>query len=205
MPTIDLAFELVGATIPLDHGYALYAALSRLVPALHGDRRMGVHPIRGRRAGPGVLSLLADSRLRIRLPSEDVASYLAVAGARLDLDGHTLRVGVPRVEPLVPAAHLAARLVTFRHALTADALLENVHRELVDLGIHGVPSLVPATREGYQDQPLRRVLRIKGKRIVGYALHLAGLTAEESIGLQEVGLGGRRRMGCGIFVPSCTR
>jgi len=32
-------------------------------------------------------------------------------------------------------------------------------------------------------------------------LHVNGLTAEESIKLQEIGLGGRRHMGCGIFVP----
>ena len=30
---------------------------------------------------------------------------------------------------------------------------------------------------------------------------VGGLTAEESICLQERGLGGRRRMGCGLFVP----
>ena len=47
MPVIDLAFELRGAEIPLDYGYALFAALSRVVPRLHGDRRVGVHPIRG--------------------------------------------------------------------------------------------------------------------------------------------------------------
>ncbi len=32
---IDLAFPLRGETLPLDHGYALFAASSRVVPALH--------------------------------------------------------------------------------------------------------------------------------------------------------------------------
>ena len=45
------------------------------------------------------------------------------------------------------------------------------------------------------------MLRIKGKRVIGYALQVAGLTAEESVRLQELGLGGRTRMGCGFFVP----
>jgi hypothetical protein len=39
MPVIDLAFVLVGRTVPMDHGYALFSALCRVVPALHGDRR----------------------------------------------------------------------------------------------------------------------------------------------------------------------
>ena len=39
------------------------------------------------------------------------------------------------------------------------------------------------------------------KEIVGFALRVEELTAEESIRLQEKGIGGRRRFGCGIFVP----
>jgi CRISPR-associated protein Cas6 len=45
------------------------------------------------------------------------------------------------------------------------------------------------------------VLRIQGRRIVGYALRVVGLTDEDSVRLQEEGLGGRRRMGCGVLVP----
>ena len=45
------------------------------------------------------------------------------------------------------------------------------------------------------------MIQIKDKSIVGYALRVVGLTAEESIRLQETGLGGRRRMGCGVFLP----
>ena len=117
MPIIDLRFVLVGTTIPLDHGYALFSALCRVVPTLHGDKRIGVHPIRGMRTAPGVLTLTEHSSLRLRLPSEEIAPYIALAGRELDLDGHRLRVGIPRVESLVPAANLASRLVTFRGAL----------------------------------------------------------------------------------------
>ncbi len=31
MPSIDLAFRLTGSAVPVDHGYALYAALSRIL------------------------------------------------------------------------------------------------------------------------------------------------------------------------------
>jgi CRISPR-associated protein Cas6 len=46
------------------------------------------------------------------------------------------------------------------------------------------------------------VLRIKEKRVVGFPLRVTGLTAEESITLQEQGLGGRSKMGCGFFMPT---
>ncbi len=44
--------------------------------------------------------------------------------------------------------------------------------------------------------------RIKEVRIVGFALLVEGLRPDESLRLQEVGLGGRRHLGCGVFVPA---
>lgn len=44
-------------------------------------------------------------------------------------------------------------------------------------------------------------MRIKDKMVVGFQVEVTQLTGEESITLQEQGIGGRRRMGCGIFVP----
>ncbi len=52
MPVIDLSFVLVGTTIPLDHGYILFSALCRVVPEMHGDLHVGVHPIRGQQTAP---------------------------------------------------------------------------------------------------------------------------------------------------------
>lgn len=201
MAVIDLSFVLVGTTIPLDHGYPLFSALCRIVPGLHGDRRVGVHPIRGRQTGPGILALDERSRLKIRLPAEEIAPYIVIAGKELDLDGHRLRIGIPQVESLVPAPNLAARLVTFRHAMDAETFEADIRRELARMEINATPQLLPGTRPEHIGQPIRRVLRIKERRIVGYPLRVVGLSAEESVRLQEEGLGGRRRMGCGVFSP----
>ncbi len=141
------------------------------------------------------------SRLKIRLPAEQIAPYIALAGKEVDLDGHRSRVGIPRVESLVAAPNLAARLVSFKHALTPEVFEADVRRELDRMQIGGTPALVPATNPKFAGQPLRRVLRIRDKRVVGYALRVKRLTAEESIQLQQRGLGGRRRMGCGVFLP----
>jgi CRISPR-associated protein Cas6 len=50
----------------------------------------------------------------------------------------------------------------------------------------------------------RRTLRIRNKEVVGYEVVLGKLAAEESLLVQSAGLGGRRRFGCGIFVPTRT-
>jgi len=47
----------------------------------------------------------------------------------------------------------------------------------------------------------RKTFRVHGKQVVGYALLVSELNAEEAIKLQENGLGGRRKMGCGFFEP----
>jgi CRISPR-associated protein Cas6 len=49
MPYVDLAFRLTGSKVPVDHGYALYSAISRLLPQIHEAKNIGVHPIRGTR------------------------------------------------------------------------------------------------------------------------------------------------------------
>jgi CRISPR-associated protein Cas6 len=205
MPIVDLAFALGGTSIPLDYGYALFGALSRIVPDLHGDRRIGVHPIRGIRAEPRRLTLVPQSRLRLRLPSEEIGRYLELGGRTLDLDGSRLIVGVPRVESLVAAPRLASRLVTIGRLIEPEEVAESLGRQLAGLGVEGELGLLPSPDPDRAGQPSRRVLRIKGRRIVGYAVSVSGLTAEGSLTLQEHGLGSRRRMGCGVFVPSGGR
>jgi len=200
MSVIDLAFDLAGTTIPLDYGYGLFSALCQVVPRLHGDRRVGVHPIRGVRLVPRWLTLVPQSRLRLRLPSEEIASYLALAGSRIELEGAFLSVGIPRVEPLRAATNLTSRLVTIGRLVEPGPFEESVRRQLASYGVSAVASFVPSTDLSRVGQPTRRVLRIKGRRIVGYALRVDGLTAEESLTVQENGLGSRRRMGCGVFV-----
>ena len=200
MPIIDLTFALRGTEIPLDAGYALFAAISRVVESIHGDRRIGVHPIRGMKLKPGRLTLVPESRLKLRLPSEEIGPYLPLAGSTLDLDGSRLRVGIPRTEALVPAPVVRSRLVTIGHRIEPEEFLASANRQLSEMGVQARAQFLPSPDPRYVGEPSRRVLAVKGRKVVGYPIVVAGLTAEESLTLQERGLGSRRRMGCGLFV-----
>lgn len=201
MAVIDLSFVIQGETVPLDHSYALYSALTGLVPEIHSDLRIGVHPFKGFRLGPGLLGLNPESRLRLRVDSERIGDLLPVAGSFLNLNDHLISVGVPRVEALTPSANLASRMVTLKGKLEADSFLDAIKRLFAERGLGGIPSLVPSDPREPDSPPMRRIVRIQGRSVVGFALRVNGLTAEESILLQEEGLGGRRHMGCGIFLP----
>lgn len=190
MPTVDLAFRLMGTRIAVDHGYALFAAVNRLIPELHDAQDIGLHPIRGRFDGNGCLVLSPASRLIIRVPDERIREFLKLAGKTLEVDGNRFRVGVPEVRTLRPAAALFARLVTIKGFMEAEEFIEAAKRQLETM------SVTAALQLGE-----RRTLRIKDKQVVGFELLASGLDAEGSIKLQEIGIGGRRRMGCGVFVP----
>jgi CRISPR-associated protein Cas6 len=210
MTKVDVQFRITGTEIPADHGYHLLAAISKILPSLHGDDEVGVHAISGRFVGGRRLALTERSRLTIRLSPDRVAEVLPLAGKSLDVGGSPIRVGVPQMHALMPAARLYSRLVVIKGFLEPTDFLEAARRQLESLEIRGETSLVPqpervaanADRRGGTHSPyLRRTLRIRDKEIVGFALRVQDLTAEDSIRLQERGLGGRRRFGCGVFLP----
>lgn len=187
---VDLSFRLTGPVVPVDHGYALYSAVSRLVPEIHDTKEIGIHPIRGFYSGNGELRLTEWSRLTLRLPDDCIRIYLKLAGKALDVDGHRLRVGVPETWLLRPAAALYTRLVTIKGFMEPEPFLEAAQRQLQTMGV------TAELRLG-----ARRTFRIKDKQVVGFEMLATGLAAEDSVKLQEIGLGGRRHMGCGVFVP----
>src|SRR5262249_41812555 len=113
---VDLHFPVLGTAIPADHGYEMYAGLSRLVPGLHGEQcRLRIGPIRGSYIGKGMLQLVPNvSKLRLRLPAESIPLARPRAGKPLTVSGHKLRLGVPQVRALIPAPNLIARLVVIK-------------------------------------------------------------------------------------------
>jgi CRISPR-associated protein Cas6 len=196
---IDLTFHLQAVgPIPADHGYALYSAVSHLIPEVHQDNGIAIHPISGRQIGDRRLMLMPWSTLSIRVPDSQIAVVLKLAGKSLRIDGASLRVGVPEVRALIPAEAVRSRLVIIKvaHADAADLTTElftaAARKKLDELGI-GTEAVLSVGK--------RRSLHLKQREIVGYELLVEGLTAVESITLQENGLGGKRHMGCGVFVP----
>lgn len=205
MPMIQLSFPVLGSALPADHGYPLYAGVARQIPALHGQEiPVFIGPIQGQYAGNGLINLeTRRSWLRLRLPVENIPQLLPLAGKRLEVDGHPIRLGVPQVRSLIPAASLIARLVLIKtkdRATDPDSFLAAARRQLADLDIQGEAAIPLVCQGPHAGQPRRRILRLKDKRVVGYSLQVTALTAEESLRLQEHGLGGRKKMGCGFFV-----
>lgn len=209
MTAVDLAFPLTGERVPRDHGYALYGALCRIAPQLHGAAWLAVHPLGGKLANATTLTLGAGAHLRLRLPASHIADVLALAGARLDVNGAVLAVGPPRIHVLVPAASVDARMVAIKLTRAPHRAHPELGRETLDVAGFAERYTREVKRQLSEldiGKPFelrgRRSITVGGRRVVGYSVRVIGLSADESLALQETGIGGKRRMGCGVFRPT---
>jgi CRISPR-associated endonuclease/helicase Cas3 len=171
--------------------------LAEKLPALHGADWLGVELISGVPWDQGLIALpTRGACLRLRLPANQFGAVLPLAGQRLSLDGHTIRLGIPLARPLQPAPSVYARIVTIKGFTEPGPFLEAACRQTDELGLAVTLELPKdgATRH-------RRIVTIKGRKIVGFSLAAHGLSDADSLKLQTLGLGGRRAMGCGLFNP----
>ena len=194
---VELSFSITGQSLPADHGYGLYSAIAHLAPQVHEQDGLSILTIAGIPDRQGKIFLTERSHLRIRLPYECMPMVYHLAGKQLSIGSHSIRLGIPQIYMLRPADRLRARIVTIKNHQEPESFLEAARLQLEALGIVG-DAIVPLDVEGNPD---RKTIKIKTYSVVGFGLEVSGLSEEDSIKLQIFGLGGKRRMGCGVFVP----
>jgi len=187
---VDVAFALKGGTIPADHGWRLFRLLAERLAWLEAEERAGVHPIRGSRSGSGAAELYVGGRgrLMLRLPEDRAEQSFALTGSRLEL-GDGIEIGAAQLRPLFAHGTLYSPFV----AMGTDeeiAFQRAMNEELQQAGIE-CKVICGKARRAQAD----------GKDIIGFSVMLHALSPEHSLKMQQAGLGGQRRLGCGIFVP----
>jgi len=204
-PYIDLVFSLTGQTLPLDNGYIVYSALSRICPAIHQLDNISIHPIAGIPESSKELRLTQHSKLQIRLPVDLIPFiYESLAGQTFSIGQNQFQLGIPEYNSLNPFPDLYSRLVIIRlrRFQEPQRFLEAAKRQLERLNIQGTITL--STRAN--GQPQCRQLTIKNQSgtsaVKGFGVQVTNLSAEDSITLQKYGMGGKSKMMCGVFVPS---
>jgi CRISPR-associated endonuclease/helicase Cas3 len=197
LPKITVQFPIQGNKLPADHGYLLYSAISQIKPELHDTKWLGIEMISGVTFEKGFIIVPnRGASLRLRIPADKFGEVICLAGKQFDIEGYKIRLGIPTARPLIPASTLYSRIVTFRNSLEVPKFLETANRDLLEKGI---TAELEIPKETYSRH--RRIITIKGKKIVGFSLIAHKLNDEDSLRLQSEGIGGRRSMGCGIFNP----
>lgn len=186
----DVQFDLAGSEIPADHGYSLFSALSTFLPWLGDAAGSGIHPIHGAPTGRNDnLVINRRDKLVLRVPVERLDDVRALTGKCIESGAGALVIGEAREKQLMPFAYL--------------------YSPLVDMGAEDEVSFIEAARAELEKMDIRCGL-IPGKKrkmvtpegdVWGYSLMLHDVGQEQSLHVQEQGLGGHRAYGCGLFVP----
>jgi CRISPR-associated protein Cas6 len=186
---VDAVFPIDGKTLPRDHAQALQQALCAQLPWLGTDPLAAIHPIKVVHGNDEQALLSQRTRLLLRVRARRLDDLMALAGLDIGVDGHLLRLGVPHLRELQPHATLYAYRVA---ADSADEVtfMAAVDRELAQFAIGG---------ERVCGKRQRMV--ISGRELDTFSLMLHALPPEQSMRLQQHGLGLHRLLGCGIFVP----
>ena len=197
---VDVAFNISCRTLPVDHAYALSQSIQRALPWFADEDGAGLHTIHAADSGNGwmrpedpqaLLYLSQRIKLVLRLPKQRVDAVSTLVGQTLDVAGHGLRIDKMTVRPLWRITTLFSRYVAICSDDDETAFLKAAIEQLGALGIRPTKMLCGmttniATPEG--------ALKTRG-------LMLAELTFDESMLLQQRGLGPQRKLGCGLFLP----
>ena len=197
---VDAVFAISCRCLPVDHAYALSQAVQSALPWFADEPDAGLHAIHGAASASGwlrpeapheLLQLSHRAKLALRLPRERLLDAAALTGRTLEVAGWPIRVETFSAKPLSRITTLFARTVTFAGAEEETEFLAAATAELGVLGIRvstmlcGRVTLIATPARAYRAR----------------SLMLAGLQPEQSLELQRRGLGGERKIGCGLFIP----
>lgn len=198
---VDLAFRLNCPTLPVDHAHALSSRLLEELPWLAEERHAGVHLIHGAASGNGwyrpedttseLLHLSKRTRMRLRVPRHRLDDARELTGKKLEIAGHALEVGKSEVFLLSSLSTLFARYVLTSEALDEEQFLESAAKELQSIDIPCRKLLGGITHR----------MTFPDGDIFTRSLMVADLEPEQSVRLQQIGLGAGRTIGCGLFIP----
>ncbi len=198
---VDVLFALECRSIPVDHVHALSRALLAAVPWLDAPD-CGIHSIhvagsqngweRPAHGGEQHLLLSRRTKLSIRVPEAKVdALRAALEGRTLDVAGASLAIGAGKPRALGKEATLFSRYVAGPAGVDEETFLRWAVDALGELDIRVRKALCGKTTPlATPDGPIET-----------RSLMLADLSQEDSLRLQQQGLGPHRAMGCGLFIP----
>jgi len=195
---LDVVYSISCKCIPMEHAHALSEALQQALPWLAEEESAGIHQVYGAESGNGwerpdteVLYLSRRQKLTLRLPKTRLEEAKSLTGQILDIGGHTLTVGELTTRNLSILPTLFARHVLGEAGQTEEEFMAQAVTQLQAMGIN-VKKMM-CGMEG--------VIPLPDGKLHTRSLMLADLELEESVKLQEVGLGSGRKLGCGLFLP----
>jgi CRISPR-associated protein Cas6 len=195
----DLVFRLRGTYLDIDHAYALSAALrAHLSDAT--CNQIGVHGVRMAGSGNGwnrpeqsdaALPLSRRARLAIRVHRDDSEEVGQIMDRTLQIGHQQVTLGSSVMRKLSTIGTVYARAICCDREQSETDFLTEMAALLKQMNIKVSKMICGRCGE----------IRTADETIFTRALMVADLEPEESVALQQHGLGQGRMLGCGLFVP----
>jgi CRISPR-associated protein Cas6 len=195
----DVAFKLVGSRLAVDHAQSLANAVCAKLSA-DSHSQIGIHQVRVAESGNGwerpssageMLHLSRRTKLVLRVNQGVYEDVLRLSDSELEIDGQLLKVGVGGIRKLSLITTLFSHGIACDEAQAEGDFLADIASASEKMEIKVKKMICGRTHSIRSD---------KGS-VFTRALMVANLTAEESVLLQQNGIGGSRLFGCGLFVP----
>lgn len=194
---IDIVFSIQCRMLPVDHAYALAEAFCQQFPWLPDETGAGVQHIyipetgNGWSRGTEVIYLSQRTKLIIRVPKHRVDEVRQLTGTVLSVSGHEMTIKNSSIRQLSELPTLISRFMVSEEGDNEELFLDNIASQLKAMGIR-LHKMLPGKAN---------ILNTPDGEIFTRSVMLAELDINESIKLQQVGIGPYRHMGCGMFVP----
>lgn len=197
---VDVVFGFTCRVLPIDHANSLSKAIRQELEWLDDEPHAGVQTIHVATSGNGwyrpdtpdqVLHPSRRTKLSLRIPKHRVDDVKSLVGKTLDIDGNLLTIKEMTQKALSDITTVFSRYIVVESAKDEMEFLKEIMASLQKMGIKPKKMLC-----GKEDK-----LRVDDGELVTRSLMIAELTIEESMLLQQQGLGTHRLMGCGIFLP----
>ena len=197
---VDLVFRMQCRALPVDHAHLLSRAIIDALPWFEQELDVGLHVIHGADSGNGwnrpegsaeLMYLTRRTRLELRLPAHRVDDARALIGATLEVAGNVMEIGEASTRPLSTITTLYTRHLVAPDAHSEQEFLARASADLEALGVRArklLPGL--ANQLSHPQGPVHT-----------RSLMIADLDQADALRVQERGLGPRRTMGCGLFIP----
>jgi CRISPR-associated protein Cas6 len=131
------------------------------------------------------------TKLTLRLPKHRVEDAAELVGKTLDVGGYELSVNNVSHRQLSAITTLFARYIAFENTADEVEFMQAVYAELGEMGVR--PKKMMCGTEKIMTRPDGPLLT--------RSVMIANLKFEETVKLQQLGIGSHRWMGCGIFMP----
>jgi CRISPR-associated protein Cas6 len=197
---VDIVYQINCRALPVDHAWALSQAVRTVLPWLEEEPTAGVHPIHVADSGNGwmrpenaddLLCLSRRTKLVLRVPRARIDAAQTLVGKQLDVAGHALHVDKATLRPLSSITTIFSRYVVSAEGLDETAFLQAALQEMAALGVRPKKMLCG----------IEKVIATPSQSVHTRSLMLAELNQQESVTLQQHGLGPLRHLGCGLFIP----